>query len=321
MHRVLISLAVTCLAFVAVSSVAQTYPERPVRIIVTFPPGGGFDNIARLLAPNIAKALGQQVLIDNRPGATGQVGTAAAARADPDGYTLLFGGVGALAIAPHLTKAQYDPLKDFVPISMVAINDGLIVVNPRFPGKNLKEFLDTVKQSPGKYSFATAGTGSVTHVAGELLKTRASLDMVHIPYKGDGPAITDLIGGTVPIMVTVLATAAPYLKSGQVRAIAALGSTRFPQIPDVPTLDESGFPGLTGGAWLALYAPAGTPREVVTKINAAVHLALQDKDVLVRLSAQGSKAVSSSPEELAAFTRDEYTKWGQVIRDNGIKME
>ena len=139
MHRVLISLAVTCLAFVAVPAVAQTYPERPVRIIVTFPPGGGFDNIARLLAPNIAKALGQQVLIDNRPGATGQVGTAAAARAEPDGYTLLFGGVGALAIAPHLTKTQYDPLKDFVPIGMVAINDGLIVVNPRFPGKNLKE--------------------------------------------------------------------------------------------------------------------------------------------------------------------------------------
>ena len=321
MHRVLIALVLSLLAAVAAPSVAQNYPDRPVRTIVTFPPGGGFDNVARLLVPGIAKALGQQVIVDNRAGATGQIGTTAGARAEPDGYTLLFGGVGALAIAPHLTKTPYDPLKDFAPISMVAVNDGLLIVNPRFPAKDLKGFIETVKQSPGKYSFASAGTGSVTHVAGELLKTRAGLDMVHIPYKGDGPAIADLVGGTVPIMVTVFATAAPFVKSGQVRPIAALGTSRFPQLPDVPTLNESGFPGLTGGSWLGLYAPAGTPRDVIAKINAAVRFALQDKEVLERLTAQGTKAVASSPEELGAFTRDEHAKWGQVIRDNGIKAE
>ena len=321
MHRVLIALVLSLLAAVAAPSVAQNYPDRPVRTIVTFPPGGGFDNVARLLVPGIAKALGQQVIVDNRAGATGQIGTTAGARAEPDGYTLLFGGVGALAIAPHLTKTPYDPLKDFAPISMVAVNDGLLIVNPRFPAKDLKGFIETVKQSPGKYSFASAGTGSVTHVAGELLKTRAGLDMVHIPYKGDGPAIADLVGGTVPIMVTVFATAAPFVKSGQVRPIAALGTSRFPQLPDVPTLNESGFPGLTGGSWLGLYAPAGTPRDVIAKINAAVRVALQDKEVLERLTAQGTKAVASSPDELGAFTRDEHAKWGQVIRDNGIKAE
>ena len=320
MQRILISLS-SCLAILAAPVMAQTYPDRPVRTIVTFPPGGGFDNVARLLVPGIAKALGQQVIVDNRAGATGQIGTTAGARAEPDGYTLLFGGVGALAIAPHLAKTPYDPLKDFAPISMVAVNDGLLIVNPRFPAKDLKGFIETLKQSPGKYSFASAGTGSVTHMAGELLKTRAGLDMVHIPYKGDGPAIADLVGGTVPIMVTVFATAAPFVKSGQVRPIAALGTSRFPQMPDVPTLNESGFPGLTGGSWLGLYAPAGTPRDVIAKINAAVRVALQDKEVLERLSAQGTKAVASSPEELGAFTREEHAKWGQVIRDNGIKAE
>jgi tripartite-type tricarboxylate transporter receptor subunit TctC len=314
-------LALSFTALMPALTRAQAYPDRSIRTILTFPPGGGFDNIARLIAPFLGRALGQSVIVDNRPGATGQIGTAAAARAEPDGYTLLWGGVGAMAIAPHLGKLQYDPIKDFEPVSMVAVNDGLLVVNPQFPAKNLKEFISAVKQTPNKYSFASAGTGSVTHVIGELLKTRAGLDMVHIPYKGDGPAITDLIGGTVPIMVTVYATAAPYVKSGQVRAIAALGKTRFPQLPDLPTVDESGFPGLTGGSWLALYAPVGTPPSIVAKISAALQTALRNRDLVETLAEQGTKLSSSTPQELTAFTRDEFAKWGQVVRTNGIKLD
>ncbi len=307
--------------FAALSAAAQTYPDRQIRTVVPFPPGGGFDNIARVVAPVMAKELGQSVVIENRAGATGQVGTEAVARAKPDGYTLLYGGVGPLAIAPHLRAAPYDTLKDFVAISMLGINEGLIVVHPGFPAADVATFVAALRQSPGKYSFATAGAGSVPHLVGELFKTRAGVDMAHIPYKGDAPAMTDVIGGTVPIMFTVLATAAPFVQSGQVRPIAALGAKRFAQLPNVPTLLEAGFPGLTGGTWLALYAPAGTPEAVITRLNAAVKAALSDKEVTERLTAQGTRPAYSSPAELATFTRDEFERWGRIVRERGIKAE
>jgi tripartite-type tricarboxylate transporter receptor subunit TctC len=309
-------------ALLAASPVAaQAYPERPVRVVVTFPPGGGADNIARFLAEPMSKALGQRVVVENRAGANGVIGVDHVAKAAPDGYTLLLGSGGATTISPHLAKLPYDPLKDLAPISMIATNDGLLLVHPSFPATNVKEFIEVLKKAPGKYSFGSSGAGGPTHLAGELFKQQAGVDMQHVPYKGDGPAIADLIAGHIPIMVTVLATAAPHLRTGRVQAIAALGANRFPQLPQVPTLIESGFPGFTAGSWFGLYAPAGTPAAVVAKVNEAVRGALADPQLKEQFALQGSEPVYSTPAELEKYLRNEYEKWGKVITEAKIKID
>ena len=309
------------LALASAAATAQSFPSRPVRIVVTFPPGGGADNIARFMAPPMGRALGQTIIIDNRAGANGQIGADHVAKAAPDGYTLLLGSGGAMTISPHFGKLPYDPLKDFAPIGMVATNDGLLVVTPDFPANDVKEFIEVLKKSPGKYSFASSGAGGPTHLAGELFKMQAGVDMLHIPYKGDGPAIADLIGAQVPIMVTVLATAAPHVRSGKVKPIASLGMNRFPQLPNVPTLNESGFPGFTAGSWFGLYAPAGTPPDIIAKLNEAMRAALADPQLKEQFAAQGSEAVISTPAELDRTLRAEYAKWGQVIQTAKIKLD
>ncbi len=302
------------------SAMSQTYPSRPIRMVVTFPPGGGADNIARFLAVPLGKALGQNVIVDNRAGANGQIGVDHVAKAVPDGYTIVLASGGATTISPHFGKLPYDPLKDLVSISMVAINDGILVVHPSFPANNIKEFIEVLKKSSGKYSFGSSGAGGPTHLAGELFKQQAGIDMQHVPYKGDGPAIADLIGGQIPIMVTVLATAAPHLRSGKVKPIAALGNTRFPQLPQIPTLSESGFPGLTAGSWFALYAPVGTPPAAIAKINEAVRTALTDPQLKEQFASQGSDPVSSTTSELDKYLRAEYSKWGKVIETAKITL-
>jgi tripartite-type tricarboxylate transporter receptor subunit TctC len=302
------------------SAMSQTYPSRPIRMVVTFPPGGGADNIARFLAMPLGRALGQNVIVDNRAGANGQIGVDHVAKAAPDGYTIVLASGGATTISPHLGKLPYDPLKDLVSISMVAINDGILVVHPSFPANNIKEFIEVLKKSPGKYSFGSSGAGGPTHLAGELFKQQAGIDMQHVPYKGDGPAIADLIGGQIPIMVTVLATAAPHLRSGKVKPIAALGNTRFPQLPQIPTIAESGFPSLTAGSWFALYAPLGTPPAAIAKINEAVRTALTDPQLKEQFASQGSDPVSSTTSELDKYLRAEYLKWGKVIETAKITL-
>ena len=302
-------------------ALAQTYPNKPVRLVVNFPPAGGADNVARLIAPGMSKVLGQQVLVDNRAGANGQIGTDYVAKAAPDGYTLLFGSGGALTVSPNLISVPYDPIKDFTPISKAVINDGLLIVHNSFPASNTKDFLDVLRKSPGKYSFASSGAGGPTHLAGELIKGMASVDMAHIPYKGDAPALTDLMGGSVPIMVTVLATASSQVKAGKVKAIAALGATRFPQIPDLPTFAEAGFPGFSAGAWFGILAPAGASPDVIAKVNDATRRSVADPDTHEKMLAQGSTPITSTPAEFAQYIKDELAKWGKVIKTAGIKLE
>ena len=300
---------------------AQNYPVKPIRIVVPYAAAGAVDNVARVLGQSLSKTLGQPVIIDNRPGASGVIGSQAVAAAAPDGYTLLLGAGGALTINVHLLeKKPYDPLKDFAPISMVALNDGILIVNPSFPAKTFAEFVDAVRKAPGKYSYATSGIGGPTHLGGELLKSMAGLDMVHIPYSGgDGVGVLGVISGDVPMMMTVLAAVSAHVKSGQVRPIAALGSRRFSQLPDLPTVAESGYPGFSAGAWNALLAPAGTAIEIVQLLNDATRKAIADPAVRAQLTQLGSAPLATTPHELAAFMRDEFDKWGKVIQTSTLK--
>lgn len=302
---------------------AQEWPSRPIRLVVPYATGGAVDIVGRILAQNLSKTLGQSVIVENRTGASGVVGTHAVAGAAPDGYALVIGTSGSLAINVHfMTKKLYNPLKDFAPISLIAINDGILIVNPSFPAKSIAEFIETVRKAPGRYSYATSGIGGPTHLAAELLGARAGLSMVHVPYsKGDGFGVLDVIAGNVPVMFTVLAAVAQHVKSGKVRPVAALGAQRFTQLPDLPTVAESGYPGYAAGAWLALLAPAGTPREVVAALNEATRKATADPAYRARLVEMGSTPVGNTPDELASYMRDELDKWGGVIRNAGIKPE
>ena len=312
---------VTGMLLPAGAALAQSWPTKPVKIIVSFPAGGATDIIGRILAQDMTKSLGQNVLVENRAGASGAIGTEAVAKSAPDGYTVLFSAGGSLTISPHFGKLPYDPLKDLAPVSLVVTNDGILVVSPGFPAANPKEFIAAVKKAPGKYSFASSGTGGPTHLTGELLKNVAGLDMVHVPYKGDGPASIDVMGGQTPIMVTVLASIATHVRSGKLKPVAALGATRFPQLPDLPTMAESGFPGFTGGTWLGMLAPAGTPGDVVIKLNEHVRRSVALPETREKLIAQGATPNTNSPQEFATHIREEYAKWARVIQTANIKLD
>ncbi len=311
--------AATCLP--VVTAMAQSYPAKPVKIIVSFPAGGATDIIGRILAQDLTKSMGQNFLVENRAGATGAIGTDAVAKSPADGYTLLFCAGGALTISPHFGKMPYDPLKDLAPVSLVVTNDGILVVSPSFPAANVKEFIAAVKKSPGKYSFASSGAGGPTHLTGELLKSIAGLDMEHIPYKGDGPASVDVMGGQTPIMVTVLASIATHVRSGKLKPIAALGAARFPQLPDLPTMAESGFPGFTGGTWLGMLAPGGTSPDIVGKLNEYVRRSVALPETREKLIAQGATPNTNTPQEFATHIREEYAKWARVIQTANIKLD
>ncbi len=300
---------------------AQGYPAKPVKIIVSFPAGGATDIIGRLLAADLGKSLNQNFLVENRAGASGAIGTDAVAKSPADGYTLLFSAGGSLTISPHFGKLPYDPLKDLAPVSLVVKNDGILVVSPSFPASSVKEFIAVLKKSPGKYSFASSGTGGPTHLTGELLKSIAGVDIVHIPYKGDGPASVDVMGGQTPIMVTVLASIATHVRSGKLKPIASLGATRFPQMPDLPTFAESGFPEFTGGTWLGMLAPAGTPSDAVNRLNEHVRRSVASPETREKLIAQGATPATNTPEEFSAHIREEHAKWARVIQSAKIKLD
>ena len=298
---------------------AQTaYPTRAVRLIVPSSPGGGTDISARILAPQLTQFLGQQVVVENRPGAGTMIGGEAVARAAPDGYTLLM-GISTLAINPAMyKKVPYDALKDLAPISQAVALSNVLVIHPSLPSRNLKEFIAFAQARPGQINFASAGKGTSPHLSMELFLVLAKLKMLHVPYKGSGPGVTDLIAGHVPVMMPNMLSAQPHIKSGRLRALGVTGTKRAPGADDIPTIAEAGVPGYEAVQWYGVLAPAATPRDIITKLHAGVVRAMQNPEVRQRLLNDGAEPVGSSPEQFGAYIRAETEKWAKVIKAAGI---
>lgn len=296
----------------------ETYPNRSIRLIVPQPPGGPNDTLSRVLGQKLTESLKQQVIIDNRGGAGGIIGGNLASQATPDGYTLLFGGPGVLATAPAMNKLPpYDPIKDFASISLVGTAQHVLLIHPSLPAKNVNELIQLAKTTPGKLTFG-AGFGSPTHIAGELFKSLANVDLTHIAYKGGGPVLIDLLAGRVTMYFSGISSAIPRISDGTLRGIAVTGAKRHPILPDTPTVAES-VPGYELVNWYSVQAPAGTPQQVITRLNSAVVKAMAMADVKKRFADLGSDPVSSTPEELGVFVRNEIVKWTKVINLAGIK--
>jgi tripartite-type tricarboxylate transporter receptor subunit TctC len=299
---------------------AQTYPTRPVTIIVPFAPGGGSDSVARIVAAKLTEVLNVQFIVDNKGGGGTNIGNEAAARAKPDGYTLLLGQV-TLGINPTLyPKLGYD-VRKFEPVAMIATTPTVLVVNPSLPAKSVQELIDLAKAKPGTLHFASGGNGTSVHLAGELFKRMMGVDLVHVPYRGSGPAVTDLLSGTVQMMFDTAPSASSHAKSGRLRALAVTGSARLPELPDVPTFAELGFKEFDAPAWYGLLAPAGTPASAIKVLNEAVDKVLNDPAVRKRLQDLGAEPSPGSPEQLRAFLDGELERWGRVIREANVKLE
>ena len=300
---------------------AQPYPAKPVRMILAFPPGGPTDIVARVLAQKLTEQLGQQVIVDNKPGAGGNIGAELAARAPNDGYTMFY-NTSAIVINPALYgKASYDTLKDFVPVALTAAIPMVLVVHPSLPAKNMKEFVDLVKSKPGQMSYSSSGTGTITHLASAMLTAQMGLNAVHIPYKGSAPGLVDLAAGQTQFMTDTINTAIAYIKDGRMRAIAVTSAKRSSVLPDLPTFSESGLPGFDAAAWQGVVLPAGTPVDVVTKLNTEIIKALQDPAVRARLAAQGADVYGSTPAEYGAYIRAEMPRWAKIIKESGAKAD
>lgn len=318
------TIPISLLAFAAASCVvlAQEYPGKPVRLVIPWAAGGSTDSIGRILAPKLTEYTDQQWIIDNRAGATGTIGHALVARASPDGYTLLLGTNSTFAIAPHLYKSlQYDNEKAFVPISLVAISPQILSVHPSLPVRSGKELLALAKAKPGTIPFSTAGVGATSHMATELFMNMAGIRMTHVPYKGGGPSAQALISGETALSFVDVITALPQAQAGRLRPIATSTATRTSLMPNLPTIAESGLPGFESVTSFGMFAPAGTPREIVARVNREIAKALGTADVKEKLRAQGIDPIGSTPEDLVAHQKREIAKWGKVIREQGIKFE
>jgi tripartite-type tricarboxylate transporter receptor subunit TctC len=301
---------------------AQGYPGKSVRLIVPFAPGGATDVIARLAAQKLSDALGQSFVVDNRPGANGNIGTEMAAKAAADGYTLVMSYDGTLAINPSVYKSMpFDPQKDLAPIASVAQLPLLMLVNSNFAAKNVAEFVAYARANPGKVNFSGAGYGSAGHLAAELFRARAGIELVHVNYKGGGQAVTDLLGGQIQMLMTGLTTVEGHVKSGKLRALAFTSAKRMPGAPDIPTFVESGYPGLVSYTWYGILAPAGTPRDIVRKLNAEINRVLQSPEVRDRLTVLGTEPTGGTPEQFAQTIKDDTVKWAKVVSDAGIRIE
>ncbi len=310
-----------CMAMVFVPVHAQNYPTRPVRLIVPSSPGGGTDISARILAPKLSEYLGQQVIVENRPGAGTMIGGEAVARAAPDGYTLLM-GISTLAINPAIyKKVPYDAIRDLAPISQAVSLSNVLVTHPSLPPRTLKNFIAFVKARPGQLNFASAGVGTSPHLSMELFLVMTGLKMVHIPYKGSGPGVIDIVAGHVPAMMPNMLSAQPHIKANRLRALGVTGTKRASGAEDIPTIAEAGVPGYEAVQWYGVLAPAGTPRDIVVKLHAQIVRALHSAEVRQRLQADGADAVGSTPEEFASYIRAETAKWAKVVRDAGIKQD
>ena len=318
--KLLASIAALSLALCAGGAAAQTYPAKPVRIVVTFPTGGAPDILSRIFSEKAQ--LGQPVVVDNVPGAGGNIGADRVAKAAPDGYLLVMGTVGTHAINGALyAKMPYDMVKDFTPVSLVASTPNLLVVNNDLPVRSVQDLIAYGRANPNKLSFGSPGIGSSVHVSGELFKSMTGVQMTHIPYKGRQMAIPDLIGGQIQLMFDNMPSALPMAREGKIRAVAQTSAKRSAAAPDIPTVAESGLPGFEATSWFALFAPAGTPREVIARLNAEVLRVFRLPEVQDRLKQLGLDAVLSSPEELARYQQGEIAKWAKVVKDSGAKAE
>jgi tripartite-type tricarboxylate transporter receptor subunit TctC len=301
---------------------AQSYPSKPIRFIVPFPPGGGNDTMARTFGQKMTERLGQPVVIDNRPGAGGNIGAETAAHALPDGYTIFLGGVGSHGINPNLMlKPPYDPIRDFAPVSLIASAPMLVVVPLSLPVKSMSDFVQLAKSRPGELNFASSGAGSIAHLAAELLNSMAKIKLEHVPYKGTGPALTDLLAGRVQVMFNSTVSVMPQVRAGKVRALATTAAKRSPTLPDLPTVAESGVPGYEAASWYGVLVPARTPRAIVMKLNSEVAQIAQLPEVRERLAADGADPGGNSPEEFGAFIRRELARWKTVIEQAKIPRQ
>ena len=303
------------------AAAADTYTSRPIRFIVPFPPGGGNDIVGRIVALKLAEGLGQQVVIDNRGGAGGTLGTDLTAKAPPDGYTMLVNNIS-LAVNQTLFRTlPYDTLKDLAPIGLIGRQPNIVIVHPGVAARTMRELLELARAKPGELNYASGGIGTASHLATEMLKLMAKIDMVHIPYKGLGPALTDLLGGRVQVIISTMASALPNIKSGKVRPLAVTTAQRSAFFPEVPTLNESGVKGYEFSTWYGLLVPAGTPKAVVERLSAETRKALSSKLVQDQFAAQGLETAPSTPQEFGTYLRSEVAKWGKVVKASGATAE
>jgi len=323
-RRMALSAGLSLLSLLAVNApaLADGFPERQVTLVVPFAAGGSTDVVARIIAQKMSEDLGQQVIVQNVAGAGGNLGADNVARADADGYTILMGTVATHALNPLILKSTpYDAEKDFAPISLLVVVPNVLVVNPALPAKNVEELLALLKGAPDQYSYASSGNGTPLHLSGELFKSMAGVEMVHIPYKGAGPALNDVIANQVPIMFDNLPSSSGHIKAGTLRALAVTTKERAASFPDVPTVAESGIPGYETYTWNALFAPAGTPPEVIARLNQSANTALKDSAVAERMKEFSATIVGSTPEELGAHVKAEIAKWTPVVRDAKVQMD
>jgi len=326
MHRIVRACLITILGFTAAVPAAfaeeRPYPNRPIRFIVPFGPGGGGDTVARIVGQELSRGLGATVVIDNRPGAGATMGTDIAAKSNADGYTILLGNVGPLAIAPSLYKnVPYDAQRDFVPVSLLVIYPNILVVHPSVPSRTVKGLVALAKKRPGDLSFASAGNGSSTHLAGEMFKSMAGIDIVHVPYKRSGQAVTDLIAGQVHMYFSSVVGALPHMKGGRLVALAVSSAKRSKIAPAVPTMAESGFPDFEADNWLGVVTPKGTPKPIVARLNHEIAVAMQRPDVEKKLLARGAEVAVGSPESFARYIGSETRKWSKVVAESGARVD
>ena len=314
------ALAALTLAAVATGLAAEWAPSKPVRFVVGFPPGGATDLVARIAQPKLTEVLGQQIVVDNRPGANGMISLELIARAEPDGHTVGIGHIGGLIISPTIQKVPYDPHRDFAAVGMMVTLQNIIITHPAVPVKSLREFIALAKSKQGQLNYASSGVGSPGHLAGVLLESMTHTPMTHIPYKGGAPAITDLLAGHVPSFIAVISTAVPHVKSGKARAIAVTGGKRAEALPDVPTIAESGVPGYVATNWYGLVAPGKTPKAIIGRLNQALVTAFGFPAVISQLKERGIDAAPSSPEAFLKFVRDEEKKWVPIIKRSNFSQ-
>jgi tripartite-type tricarboxylate transporter receptor subunit TctC len=309
------------LVFACVSLQAQPYPGKPIRLVVPFPPGGGTDVVSRALAPKMAEVLGQPIIVDNRPGAGGNIGAAEVAKAPPDGYTMLLAGTTVAVNATLMPNLPFDALKDFAPVVLLLENQSLLLVHPSSPASNVREFIALAKAKPGRVTYASSGNGSGVHLAGEMFKMMAGVDLVHVPYKGAAPAMNDLIGGHVDSIIIDMSVAMPQVQAGRAKALAIGSAKRFESLPDVPTIGDSGVPGYEIAGLMGFVAPSGTPPEAIAKLNAAANAALETPEVRKRLTGLALIPLGGPPEKLDARLRADIEKYGRVVRAANMKVE